>query len=99
MLLLIGAGRRHRESSRRARRAPNLGIAWNASVIPDLSGRVTGANVGIGLAAAEEPAVHGASVLLVSRGRGAPAAARLLINITGLLRERPPAAPEPRSSP
>jgi NAD(P)-dependent dehydrogenase (short-subunit alcohol dehydrogenase family) len=50
-----------------------LGIAWNTSRIPDLSGRValvTGANSGIGQIAAEELAAHGASVLLACRDPG-----------------------------
>jgi NAD(P)-dependent dehydrogenase (short-subunit alcohol dehydrogenase family) len=60
-----------------------LAIGWNASQIPGLTGQValiTGANSGIGLAAAEELAAHGASVLLAcrdpDRGEAALAAVR-----------------------
>ena len=66
-----------------AARGVGWGIAWNASHIPDLAGRValvTGANSGIGLVAAEELAAHGASVLLAcrdpSKGEAALAAVR-----------------------
>jgi NAD(P)-dependent dehydrogenase (short-subunit alcohol dehydrogenase family) len=63
-------------------------MPWSTADIPDLTGRtaiITGANSGIGLAAAEELAAHGASVTLAVRDRvrGDAAAQRISARATG----------------
>ena len=67
-------------------------MGWNVGEIPDQSGRVavvTGANSGLGYAAARGLALHGARILLACRSeqRGAEALARLRSEVPGALAE------------